>query len=632
MLPPMTLRRPAQRAAGLLAFTLAVFASTSSITAHRQPQELGWTGTITVEMKADGALPGAASAIKFKGSETTTYTLRGDGTASWISTLSSATDMGGRYSIPLKGSGGGNGTAGVSFNGQGWDIGVDTDDDFPTEEDHTAEDRVMADVGPARIAVEIAKATGQPFTLEPRVEKGRTGPLIASVVSRGAANATTLTGSMSEPHESQPIGGGSGILATLTVTWNLRRTPVPPHVRIYGPECGCIVGDDTEKTLHFNAGASPSGGEFSEFVVTSTGKMPEVVTNNGGEQPSLEITGTKDTGEVTLKITYTRNGVKQTSAPFVVNFCAIEKIELDDNEHDLAFDLSGRLEVKARAKAWRGGKEISSEIEWDIEKMGEPTVLTASPENRRAEQIAFTYEFMPRKNSDFGVKKLTASTTGVCACQRDEQIRAFFIPDDSNHVDDATPNWFYYWKQTSAATPDARPLLRYKASVEDPYLPGISAAQYDGRTALIYFSDEIVTAKGCHVRYDSTTGRMILDPNADRARGIDCFAEDVRHEMQHRKDAIDWWGDPHGSYSLNGAAAELLDLDGDQMPNEVERKTPGCSPVSKFSCLGRPFPEVTDAEVFAYWTGWQWPLNSINAQDWSCGPLAKQWKGKKCGQ
>ena len=41
---------------------------------------------------------------------------------------------------------------------------------------------------------------------------------------------------------------------------------------------------------------------------------------------------------------------------------------------------------------------------------------------------------------------------------------------------------------------------------------------------------------------------------------------------------------------------------------------------------------ATDAEINAYWVGWSWRLGSVNASDWSCGPLAKQWKGRACGR
>lgn len=627
----MTILTPAAPRLWILGLALSLIGTGAGTHAgagqvSRGTPSMEWTGTVTVELKANGALPGPASVIKFKGLGTTTYTLRGDGTALWTSTLSSSTDLGGRYSIPLVGSGSGTGTAGVSFNGQGWDIGVQADGDFPTEEDHTDEDRVMAKDGPVRILVELAKAMGEPYNIEPRVEKGRGSPLEGQAVSRGAANATTLSGSISQPAESQPIGGGSGILATLTVSWNLTKTPVPPHVNIYGPECGCMDADETEKTLHFTAGAAPTGGEFSEFIVTSDGKMPAIVNNTGGAQPSLDITGDKDTGAVTLKIRYTRNGTRLDSAPFVVNFCRIDEIKLADDEHDIAFGSFDRLQVNAKSRAWRGGKDVSSELEWDIDKMSAPTSIEAQPSTRKGPEMRFQYNDLPEKNTAFGKKKLTAKLTGKCACQREETIRAFFDPDEKNNPEGKSPNWFYYWLQAPSVPGDARAIAGYRETLIDPNTPGVAAARYDPETQRLYLARVLHTDKGCRPRLDKVT----RNENGEHAKGIDCFMEDVLHEMQHRRDFIEWWGSPAGPVSA-GMGVVWLDPDLDNVPTGVELLH-GCNPLYSFSCSERPFKDTTDAEINAYWVGWAWRLGTVNSQDWSCGPLAKQWQGKKCGQ
>lgn len=51
-----------------------------------------------------------------------------------------------------------------------------------------------------------------------------------------------------------------------------------------------------------------------------------------------------------------------------------------------------------------------------------------------------------------------------------------------------------------------------------------------------------------------------------------------------------------------------------------------------FTCQRRPFQDVTDAEINAYYQGWTWPIGSVDGEDWSCGELSKQWTGKKCGR
>jgi hypothetical protein len=340
-----------------------------------------WTGTISVDRSANGTLRGGETSLGFNARQTVTFTLNGDGTGTWVSSFTSSTDMGGFYTIPSNGSGSGFATGSVGFNGQYWEIYVAPEDDLTVYTNYTAQDRVWADKGAARILYEIAKAMGEPA---PRpgthIEKGGVGVPGAQVPSRQGANATSLSGSVSEtvPGGADQMGGPGTIPATYTYSWNLTKGPARSHVKIYGPECGCLDADATEKTLHFIAGASPAGGEFSEFVVTSNGEAPRIDSNTGGDRPSLDITGTKGTGTVTLKIRYQRNGSTAESAPFTVDFCAIEKIQLEDGDaHDIGFDLDGKLIVEAKTKAWRGGKEVSSELEWDIEKMGSPTSLNA---------------------------------------------------------------------------------------------------------------------------------------------------------------------------------------------------------------------------------------------------------------
>lgn len=639
----MSILTSSARRLWLLGITLAVSgagvsAGVSSEQAASAPS-MEWTGSVTVDIRGSATMPQKVDghSISYIGRETTTYTLRGDGTASWASSAAITTDLS-FYKVPMTGGGAGHGTSSVTFNGTNWDINVDAEGDYPTVTDYTAQDRVWADVGPARIAVEIAKALGQPIHIGPHIEKGRSSPAGGGVAARGAGNAATLSGSVTTQVEANHIGGFNGTPATQTITWNLARTPVPPRVRIYGDECGCIEPDDTDKTLHFIAGASPQGGTFSEFVVTSSGKMPDIVSNNGGEQPSLDITGTKDTGTVTLKIRYTRNGVSRDSDPFTVDFCALEKIELADGE-DLSF-AGERLTVKAKAKAWQGGQDVSDKLEWDIEKMGSPTSLEAVPSTKKGDHIEFRYNGLPERNSEFGPKTLRAKTSGKCNCQREETVRTFFDPLDRSHPGgDAAPNWFHYWKQTSGVPAAMRGIIKFRESVEDPRMPGESAALYDPETATVYLSKLIATADGCQPRRSKTTFLQ----NGEHAQGIDCFAEDVRHELQHRQDAIDWWGSPKGIASMNVLEWLAKDWDADQVPNVIEDAHPRCDKGSLmpdlgtglratwFTCSERPFSKASDAEINAYWTGWAWPIGSIDAEDWSCGKLAKQWKGKKCG-
>lgn len=623
-------------------------------TAHQTGGE--WTGTVTVERRASGTLRAddGATYIGFTGRQVATYTLHGDGTASWQSNVSTSSDMGGLFAIPVTGSGFGFGYGGAAFDGQSWDIAVEAVDGVPVRTDYTAHDRAWEQYSIIALLKEMAAAMGQPVgNAGPRVEQGEFGVPGAIVTSRGGADATTLSGSVSETVQSAgDLGGPPTVPMTFTVTWNLKKGPPRSAVKIYGPECGCLDPDADKKILRFIAGASPAGGEFSEFIVTPTGQSPEVLSNTGGEQPMVELEGTKDTGPVTLKIRYRRNGSTTESAPFTVEFCAIDTVKLaDGDQRDLAFDLDGKLLVDATAQAWQGGRDVSADLQWELEEMGSPTSLTAEPSDRKGQRVKFTYTGMPGSNSDFGPKIMKVKTTGKCVCEREETVRAFYPDIDSNHPDDATPNWFYYWKQTAAVPADARALLRYEPVVTDPNLPGSPLARYDHSTGRILIGDAVFGPGACRGQVDGGG-----TPTGRKADGIDCFGETVRHELQHRADAVSWWGSPAGPFGVNLLEWFLKDWDHDQVPNTVEEGLPGCKPgewtnapidlarvmtlrddlVERgkrtwFTCTQRPFSDVTDAEINAYTHGWTWPVGSANREDWSCGELSKQWTGKRCG-
>lgn len=589
-----------------------------------------WLGTITIEERANGTFRGGDSYIGVDAVSTVTYTLNGDGTASWLASYDSKIDMGGFYTLPTTGRGAGAGYANVAFNGGGWDLHAETDDSVPTLTDHTAEDRVWETKSPLALLIEFAKASGQPVGPSgPRFEKGSAGVSGAQLPARGAAGATTLSGKITEtvPGGANRLGGPGTIPSTITYSWSLHKGPVQPSVKIYGSECGCIDPDSKDATLHFIAGASPAGGEFTEFIVTSSGTPPEIVSNSGGERPSLDIRGTSDTGTVTLRIRYRHNGTTQESRPLVVEFCELEKIDVKDGDTDLAFDTSGELIVDAKTKAWRAGRDVSAEIEWEIDQVGSPTTRTDEPTNRTGDHIKFTYQHLPRQNSDFGPKQLKARTTGKCACNQAQTVRFFYIDEDSNHPDDASPNWYYYWKQTGAVPASARPMLEYRAVIVGRNIQGTSIAEYDGLREKILLSKALFTEGACRDEVDANRVRT----SRPHAKGIDCFGETVRHELQHRADAIEWWGDPKGAEGAGNASALINDADGDHLPLSWEARLPGCSPISSTSCDARPFLDATDAEINAYRQGWTWQLGSVDKEDWSCGPMSKQWAGKKCG-
>lgn len=589
----------------------------------------GWSGSITVNRSGSTAqtLDGGAR-VTSTATQRITYTVRNDGSAGYTAThdeTMTLTNQGYTATIHITGHGSGDTLAGVDFldpdllamrvlgiNKQ-WDL-VAGGGEMDLHWDVPNEDAFQGGL--------------LPFGLELRMEDSDDVRPFHGAETLVSAPSTAKTMTGTDP-SSNYYSYFWPTMMNQTVTYNLTRGPVDPTPRavIHGPACGCLDADHPETTsLKFIATASRSGGEFTEFVVKSSGKMPEISVNEGGATASLELVGSKDTGEVTLTIQHVKDGRRYDAPPFKVAFCTVEKLDLDGNEHDLAFDLGGELTVNARGKAWLNGQEVSTEIEWELEKMNSPTTLKPDPDPARGETIKFVYENLPERNSDFGEKKLTGGIKkGSCDCKKNETLRTFYIDEDDGHPGtERVSNWFYYWRQTQAMVQSARGILNYEKVVTDPQDGNVILALYDPAAEKIIIGDLTIMPDGCKGEVDRATHA----PTGRQSKGIDCFANTVRHELQHRADAILWWGTPRGPYTGAGNLLDNLDLD--NVPNAVERGMPGCSQFNKRSCTDRPFEEVSDAEVNACWVGWQWPENSVNKEDWSCGNVSKQWRGKKC--
>lgn len=265
-------------------------------------------------------------------------------------------------------------------------------------------------------------------------------------------------------------------------------------------------------------------------------------------------------------------------------------------QEQFSFDEAGALTIDVEARVENCGGPVWSMTDVGAEK------ATVNPQG--ADKATLEVAALPARNRHFGTKTITAE---ACGAKDTVEIQIFFPPTATNHGGDGkgtTPNWFHYWKQTSAAQGHAG-VLDYTPSLGPDVL-----GRHDDQTHRVTLTDNVQTSADCTQR-----------PGTD-ASGIDCFGEVVRHEWQHEVDWQTWW--PSGYWIL-------LDMDLDKVPFRVEERN-GCSfgergcPVCIIprgrGC--RPFERVTDAEINAYDVGWDWRLGTANGEDWSrCG---KQWQ------
>lgn len=425
--------------------------------------------------------------------------------------------------------------------------------------------------------------------------------------------------------------GFPGYAGAVQVT--LRKGPGEPRVIVEGSRCACGADDTAEVTARGTSGDVT----FERFEVRGA-PAGSVRRNEGGRTASLVLgNAARSGGPVEAVAVYRHQGKTRRAPPHVVHFALVEKPKTRDNERwggsggtDFAFDGSerGHVELEAEARAWLDGRDVSKSLRW----VADAPYLRPDPAS--GARAKFQADGLPPRSADFGRKQLRAVLEDRdCKCESEpREVRIFFTRDAGNNPGRERPNWAYYWAQTRAG--QGIPFAIGKSRCGKDL--GRSGGMYD------YCSDEI------YLPADKPTVACRHRPGAKRRNeGIDCFAQTLRHERHHQIELKQWWrGEPIVPISLS-------DPDGDLMPRWVEEQY-GCREMplggvpltpldlweqleqmaqgqiprsTQFSCpVGtgpgkRPFDDVIDSEVNAYWVGWTWPTGSADEEDWA-------WPGK----
>lgn len=230
------------------------------------------------------------------------------------------------------------------------------------------------------------------------------------------------------------------------------------------------------------------------------------------------------------------------------------------------------VKIKAREKVADDPKTIN----WAITTNFYPDT-TSSKSN---EEKVFSIK-LPDKNNKFGNNTIRARATARGTnYDATAGVKFFFDKTATNHPGGGTPNWYYYWKQTSASSGSPK----YDSSLS-------SYGRYDpGNT---YFS----------------IGQQASGPNSETSHdGIDCFAETCLHENLHQSH---WW---------NWISPHLTDSDGDWMPDAIEDRNgdgivdPGETDPQKPDTDGNG---IDDEEELCYQIEHTWNAGSANLCDWS---------------
>ncbi|MGC8926553.1 MAG: hypothetical protein ACP5QK_01375, partial [Myxococcota bacterium] len=145
-----------------------------------------------------------------------------------------------------------------------------------------------------------------------------------------------------------------------------------------------------------------------------------------------------------------------------------------------------------------------------------------------------------------------------------------------------TPNWYYYWTQTSA-------------NVYNPHLYSTTV----GCNNICGQSEPGVITYGCFRRSEPNQF-YICDPAGE---DIDTFATTNIHEGTHMINWQTWW--PNGYDSSN-------DNDGDMIPNDIEPSY-GLNPNSPNTISD----DFDDFDYLSYLAEEEWISGSANKEDWA---------------
>jgi hypothetical protein len=282
------------------------------------------------------------------------------------------------------------------------------------------------------------------------------------------------------------------------------------------------------------------------------------------------------------------------------------------------------LELKLQVKT--KPEQYADSVDWIIPEMEgvKRKILQGAPKGR---QLDVLYENMPKENSQFGKKKVTASLkVGACTATETREVQFFYPRDAKNNPEGKYYNWFYYWKQTPAAKPFNQTVniefggTQFDAC-KDFHVPAMFKPAYMYKT--IHICD--LTAK-LDNKFSITFPKIKRSNPATHitktygtTTHIDSYAIIMRHEFTHFNAYHTW---------REGKTLEQMDMedtDQDGVPDSLE---PGMGfEVGKFQTYWGNDPDWKrmggDEEILAYESMYDYVFGTYDAYDW--GKPGKNW-------
>lgn len=290
-------------------------------------------------------------------------------------------------------------------------------------------------------------------------------------------------------------------------------------------------------------------------------------------------------------------------------------IEKPVRDAELIF-LNEPGEISSKTIAVVASEVPERSLEWTFPEIAGSTLKT-KPEDGRGKIVEFFYEGMPEENSEFDKERevsVILAPFRECMEPVKQPVRVFFELDKMGNPAGEAPNWFYYWMQTSAGYDQGQ--VKYGGNGGDC---ATSFGWFDYRLD----PETITICDGAkEAAANPITGRT--------TDGIDTFAITVIHEMQHKTDYKNWWGDfdkehrPDDSYNPAGTfehkaawrdysnKRKQADRDGDHIPDKLEEGM-GFDPTDPDS-QDRGY---SDNEYSAYEAESAWVIGRADEEDWA---------------
>lgn len=286
--------------------------------------------------------------------------------------------------------------------------------------------------------------------------------------------------------------------------------------------------------------------------------------------------------------------------------------------HRLVFsgDAVGELKLELRAEV--KPKRYEEAIRWSLPELEPDTEVRLEPADRGGPRLAVTLRGLPSELRGFGKKEFSATVEHEeCHARAGRTVALFFPRGASNHPGGKTPNWFYYWKQTSAARPHGQAVaLAYGGKSVDlcstADVTGIYNPKLGYKTLVICDLSklkppfELVFPLLDHAGAQKFMGMQTV-------RNIDTFAVAVLHEFQHFLAYHNWYS------KIPFELREKVDADLDGIPDALEPAL-GFDP-KKFQTYLASDPKLKkvngDEEWLAYESMREHAQGSLDGSDWA---------------